>query len=292
MSNILTIDSVSKYYGKLKALNEVSFTIPENSIFAILGPNGSGKSTLIRILANLITSWEGDISYKNISIRNKENYINNFGFIVEDPSFYEYLSAKINLQILCRLTNSPFSRIEEVLSLVDLSNRKDELVSTYSYGMKQRLGIAQALLHDPKILILDEPNNGLDPVGVNQIADIIYRLSHEGKTICISTHSLNEVDRLCSDVAIMKKGSLVVAKNIRREKKVKRFFRIETFDTSLVLSKIKNFRGLSVLTAQSNSIIVSQSARSIPLPENKSFNKIKSIKSIQSESDLIEYYYA
>ena len=292
MSNILTIDSVSKYYGKLKALNEVSFTIPENSIFAILGPNGSGKSTLIRILANLITSWEGDISYKNISIRNKENYINNFGFIVEDPSFYEYLSAKINLQILCRLTNSPFSRIEEVLSLVDLSNRKDELVSTYSYGMKQRLGIAQALLHDPKILILDEPNNGLDPVGVNQIADIIYRLSHEGKTICISTHSLNEVDRLCSDVAIVKKGSLVVAKNIRREKKVKRFFRIETFDTSLVLSKIKNFRGVSVLTAQSNSIIVSQSARSIPLPENKSFNKIKSIKSIQSESDLIEYYYA
>ncbi len=292
MSNILTIDSVSKYYGKLKALNEVSFTIPENSIFAILGPNGSGKSTLIRILANLITSWEGDISYKNISIRNKENYINNFGFIVEDPSFYEYLSAKINLQILCRLTNSPFSRIEEVLSLVDLSNRKDELVSTYSYGMKQRLGIAQALLHDPKILILDEPNNGLDPVGVNQIADIIYRLSHEGKTICISTHSLNEVDRLCSDVAIMKKGSLVVAKNIRREKKVKRFFRIETFDTSLVLSKIKNFRGVSVLTAQSNSIIVSQSAKSIPLPENKSFNKIKSIKSIQSESDLIEYYYA
>tara|TARA_A100001011_G_scaffold50116_1_gene47993 strand:+ start:3130 stop:4008 length:879 start_codon:yes stop_codon:yes gene_type:complete len=292
VSNILTIDSVSKYYGKLKALNEVSFTIPENSIFAILGPNGSGKSTLIRILANLITSWEGDISYKNISIRNKENYINNFGFIVEDPSFYEYLSAKINLQILCRLTNSPFSRIEEVLSLVDLSNRKDELVSTYSYGMKQRLGIAQALLHDPKILILDEPNNGLDPVGVNQIADIIYRLSHEGKTICISTHSLNEVDRLCSDVAIMKKGSLVVAKNIRREKKVKRFFRIETFDTSLVLSKIKNFRGVSVLTAQSNSIIVSQSAKSIPLPENKSFNKIKSIKSIQSESDLIEYYYA
>ena len=292
MSNILTIDSVSKYYGKLKALNEVSFTIPENSIFAILGPNGSGKSTLIRILANLITSWEGDISFKNISIRNKENYINNFGFIVEDPSFYEYLSAKINLQILCRLTNSPFSRIEEVLSLVDLSNRKDELVSTYSYGMKQRLGIAQALLHDPKILILDGPNNVLDPVGVNQIADIIYRLSHEGKTICISTHSLNEVDRLCSDVAIMKKGSLVVAKNIRREKKVKRFFRIETFDTSFVLSKIKNFRGVSVLTAQSNSIIVSQSARSIPLPENKSFNKIKSIKSIQSESDLIEYYYA
>jgi len=292
VSNILTIDSVSKYYGELKALDRISFKIPENSIFAILGPNGSGKSTLIRILANLITSWEGDISYKNYSIRKKENYINNFGFIVEDPSFYEYLSAKINLQILCRLTNSPFSRVEEVLNLVDLSSRKDELVSTYSYGMKQRLGIAQALLHNPKILILDEPNNGLDPVGVNQIADIIYRLRHEGKTICISTHSLNEVDRLCTDVAIMKKGSLVVAKNIRSENKAKRFYRIETFDTPFVLSNIKKFRGLSVLAAQSNSIIVSQSVKSVPLPQNKSFNKIKSIKSIQSESDLIEYYYA
>jgi len=289
VSNILTINSVPKYYGELKALDGISFKIPENSIFAILGPNGSGKSTLIRILANLITSWEGDISYKNYSIRKKENYVNNFGFIVEDPSFYEYLSAKINLQILCRLTNSPFSRVEEVLNLVDLSSRKDELVSTYSYGMKQRLGIAQALLHNPKILILDEPNNGLDPVGVNQIADIIYRLRHEGKTICISTHSLNEVDRLCTDVAIMKKGSLVVAKNIRSENKAKRFYRIETFDTPFVLSNIKKFRGLSVLAAQSNSIIVSQSVKSVPLPQNKSFNKIKSIKSIQSESDLIEY---
>ena len=197
----------------------------------------------------------------------------------------------MNLRILCRLTNSPFARIEEVLSLVDLSDRKDELVSNYSYGMKQRLGIAQALLHDPKILILDEPNNGLDPVGVNQIADIIYKLSHEGKTICISTHSLNEVDRLCTDVAIMKKGRLVIAKDIRGVSSKKRFFRVETFDAKYVLSKIKSLRGLSVLAAQSNSILVSQSVNSIPLTENKTFSKIKSIKSIQIESDLIEYYY-
>ena len=291
MSNILSIDTVSKYYGQLKALDGISFEVPENSIFAILGPNGSGKSTLIRVLAGLITSWEGDIFYKNHSIRKKENYTNNFGFIIEDPSFYEYLSGAMNLRILCRLTNSPFARIEEVLSLVDLSDRKDELVSNYSYGMKQRLGIAQALLHDPKILILDEPNNGLDPVGVNQIADIIYKLSHEGKTICISTHSLNEVDRLCTDVAIMKKGRLVIAKDIRGVSSKKRFFRVETFDAKYVLSKIKSLRGLSVLAAQSNSILVSQSVNSIPLTENKTFNKIKSIKSIQIESDLIEYYY-
>ena len=124
MSDILTINSVSKYYGKLSALNDISFKVPENSIFAILGPNGSGKSTLIRILAGLATTWEGDIYYKNYPIRNNKNYINNFGFIVEDPSFYEYLSATVNLQILCRLTNSSFSRIDEVLKLVDLNDRQ------------------------------------------------------------------------------------------------------------------------------------------------------------------------
>ena len=292
MPNILKVENVSKHYGKIKALNSVNFEVPENSIFAILGPNGSGKSTLIRILAGLITSWQGKIHYKNQPIRKNKNYVNNFGFIVEDPSFYEYLTAATNLQILCRLTKSPFSRIDEVLSLVDLSERKDELVSNFSYGMKQRLGIAQALLHDPKILVLDEPNNGLDPVGVNQIADIIYRLSHEGKTICISTHSLNEVDRLCTDVAIMNKGSLIISKSIHNGKKNKRFFRIETSDTNHVLSKIKKIRGITILTAQSNSIIVSQSSRSIPLIENKIFSKINSIKSVHHESDLIEYYYA
>ncbi len=292
MSKFLKIENVSKFYGKLKALDDISFAVPENSIFALLGPNGSGKSTLIRILAGLVTNWEGEIYLKNQSIRKNQKYINNFGFIVEDPSFYEYLSAATNLQILCRLTGSSFSRIEEVLNLVELNDRRNELVSSFSYGMKQRLGIAQALLHDPKILVLDEPNNGLDPVGVNQIADIIYRLSHEGKTICISTHSLSEVDRLCTDVAILKKGNLIINKNIRNSKKTKRFFRIETSNTNHVLSKIKKMRGISVLNAQSNSIIISQSSRSIPLSKNKTFSKITSIKSVRSESNLIEFYYA
>ena len=232
MSSILTFENVSKNYGKLNALSNIQFEIPENSIFAILGPNGSGKSTLIRILAGLITSWNGNIFYKGNSIHNDKNYLKNFGFIVEDPSFYQYLSAIKNLQIFCRLTNTPFSRINEVLDLVDLLDRKYDKVSNYSYGMKQRLGIAQALLHDPKILILDEPNNGLDPIGVNQIADIIYKLNHDGKTICISTHSLTEVDRLCSDVAILKEGKLIINKNIKTELKRKNFFRIEISDLS------------------------------------------------------------
>ena len=288
MSSILTFENVSKNYGKLNALSNIQFEIPENSIFAILGPNGSGKSTLIRILAGLITSWNGNIFYKDNSIHNDKNYLKNFGFIVEDPSFYQYLSAIKNLQIFCRLTNTPFSRINEVLDLVDLLDRKYDKVSNYSYGMKQRLGIAQALLHDPKILILDEPNNGLDPIGVNQIADIIYKLNHDGKTICISTHSLTEVDRLCSDVAILKEGKLIINKNIQTELKRKKFFRIEISDLSKAIKKIK---GVSIISKQSNSIIVSQNAKNISLTENKNLKKLEYIQSVHTESNLIEHYY-
>ena len=291
MSSILTFENVSKNYGKLNALSNIQFEIPENSIFAILGPNGSGKSTLIRILAGLITSWNGNIFYKDNSIYNDKNYLKNFGFIVEDPSFYQYLSAIKNLQIFCRLTNTPFSRINEVLDLVDLLDRKYDKVSNYSYGMKQRLGIAQALLHDPKILILDEPNNGLDPIGVNQIADIIYKLNHDGKTICISTHSLTEVDRLCSDVAILKEGKLIINKNIQTELNRKKFFRIEISDLSKAIKVIKKIKGVSIISKKSNSIIVSQNAKNISLTENKNLKKFEYIKSVHTESNLIEHYY-
>ena len=291
MSSILTFENVSKNYGKLNALSNIQFEIPENSIFAILGPNGSGKSTLIRILAGLITSWNGNIFYKDNSIHNDKNYLKNFGFIVEDPSFYQYLSAIKNLQIFCRLTNTPFSRINEVLDLVDLLDRKYDKVSNYSYGMKQRLGIAQALLHDPKILILDEPNNGVDPIGVNQIADIIYKLNHDGKTICISTHSLTEVDRLCSDVAILKEGKLIINKNIKTELKRKNFFRIEISDLSKAIKVIKKIKGVSIISKQSNSIIVSQNAKNISLTENKNLKKFEYIQSVHTESNLIEHYY-
>ena len=291
MSSILTFENVSKNYGKLNALSNIQFEIPENSIVAILGPNGSGKSTLIRILAGLITSWNGNIFYKGNSIHNDKNYLKNFGFIIEDPSFYQYLSAIKNLQIFCRLTNTPFSRINEVLDLVDLLDRKYDKVSNYSYGMKQRLGIAQALLQDPKILILDEPNNGLDPIGVNQIADIIYKLNHDGKTICISTHSLTEVDRLCSDVAILKEGKLIINKNIQTELKRKKFFRIEISDLSKAIKVIKKIKGVSIISKQSNSIIVSQNAKNISLTENKNLKKLEYIQSVHTESNLIEHYY-
>ena len=212
---MLEFKNISKNYKTIQALKDVSFSIPENSIFGILGANGSGKSTFMKILPGLIYDWSGEIYYNNKLIDQKNMLLKkDFGYLIESPTFYEYLSARHNLELLSRISEVDKDRIDYVLDLVNLTNRSHDKVDTYSYGMKQRLGIAQALLHDPEILILDEPTNGLDPLGVNSMADLIMRLNHLGKTICISTHSLVEVDRLCTHVAILKKGKLIVTREM------------------------------------------------------------------------------
>ena len=290
-NNRVSIKELSKNYNDLKALDKISFDTPSKSIFALLGPNGSGKSTLIKVLSKLIKEWDGDIFYNGESIKSNNNYIKNFGFIIEDPCFYEYLSAKKNLQIFSRLTNTPSERINAVLELVDLVNRANDKVSNFSYGMKQRLGIAQALLHDPEILVLDEPNNGLDPIGVNKMADLIYRLNQEGKTICISTHSLSEVDRLCSDVAILKEGKLLITKNIKKLSKNNKFYRLEVFDITSASNYIKTFSDVKIIAQENNILIISIDSSEPTNILPMKLNDHASVKSVHRESNLIQYFY-
>ncbi len=290
-NNRVSIKELSKNYNDLKALDKISFDIPSKSIFALLGPNGSGKSTLIKVLSKLIKEWDGDIFYNGESIKSNNNYIKNFGFIIEDPCFYEYLSAKKNLQIFSRLTNTPSERINAVLELVDLVNRANDKVSNFSYGMKQRLGIAQALLHNPEILVLDEPNNGLDPIGVNKMADLIYRLNQEGKTICISTHSLSEVDRLCSDVAILKEGKLLITKNIKKLSKNNKFYRLEVFDISSASNYIKTFSDVKIIAQENNILIISIDSSEPTNILPMKLDEHASVKSVHRESNLIQYFY-
>tara|TARA_B100001123_G_C15329936_1_gene1030871 strand:+ start:1902 stop:2789 length:888 start_codon:yes stop_codon:yes gene_type:complete len=287
----ISINGLSKSYKNIKALDNVSFTIPIGSIFALLGPNGSGKSTLIKILARLIRDWKGSILFNGNSINQSNDHLNKFGFIVEDPCFYEYLSAKKNLEIFSRLTGTSFHQIEKVLELVDLRHRSDDKVAKYSYGMKQRLGIAQALLHDPKILVLDEPTNGLDPLGVNSMADLIFRLNQAGKTICISTHSLIEVDRICSHVAILKKGKLLVTKEINLLEEDGEFFRLEVFDLRSAVSFIKTFDELEIISQENNIIIVKKNISDNSDDFNSMIGDQRSIKSFHKESNLIQYFY-
>ena len=204
---ILEFKNIVKSYNQVEALKDISFSIPENSIFGILGANGSGKSTFMKILPGLIYDWSGKIFYKDKLIQKNDMILRQeFGYLIEAPTFYEYLSARKNLEILARISNVNCSRIDEVLELVELSHRSKDKVSAYSYGMKQRLGIAQALLHNPKILILDEPNNGLDPNGINDMIRLIKNLKTQGKTICLSTHNLKDVEELCTDFTVFKDG--------------------------------------------------------------------------------------
>jgi len=209
-NDLIKLNNIIKNFGNSKALNNISFSIPKNSIFGLLGPNGSGKSTLMRILSGLIIEWDGEIFFENQDVKlNQKYFLQRCGFLIENPTFYEYLSARQNLSLLAKLSNSSNQSINNVLNDVDLVEDADRKVGDFSYGMKQRLGIAQAILHNPDILFLDEPNNGLDPLGIREMNKTILKLHNKGKTICVSTHILNDVEELCSDVVILKEGKLI-----------------------------------------------------------------------------------
>ena len=207
---ILSIINLSKSFGKRKAVDNLSFDIREGEIFGFLGPNGAGKSTAIRSMLSLIKPDEGDIEIFNKSVRKYHNSaLQKVGALVERPDFYDYLSAYRNLSILATMDDVSKKRIDEVLEIVGLTDRREDKVKAYSQGMKQRLGIAQALLSNPKLLILDEPTNGLDPRGMKEVRDLIRKLSQEGITILLSSHILHEVEQVCTTMAIINLGKLI-----------------------------------------------------------------------------------
>ncbi len=207
---ILSIKNLSKSFGKRKAVDNLSFEIKEGEIFGFLGPNGAGKSTAIRSMLALIKPDEGDIAIFDKSVRKlKNSALEHVGALVERPDFYEYLSARRNLSLLAAMDNVSKKRVEEVLKIVGLADRGDDKVKAFSQGMKQRLGIAQALLSNPKLLILDEPTNGLDPRGMKEVRDLIRKLSQDGITILLSSHILHEVEQVCTSMAIINLGKLI-----------------------------------------------------------------------------------
>ncbi len=206
---ILTIEKISKNYGPVKALQEVSFEVPQGSVFGILGPNGSGKTTLLGIVMDVLKSTAG--SFKLFDELPGAHHRRRIGTLLETPNFYHYLSAVQNLKITAAIKQTDEADILRVLELVDLLPRKDSPFSTYSLGMKQRLAIAAALLGDPEVLVLDEPTNGLDPVGIAEIRELIRKLAAEGKTIIMASHMLDEVEKVCTHVAILKFGKLITS---------------------------------------------------------------------------------
>ena len=286
---ILNFEKIKKSFGQIIALDDVSFNVDKNSIHGILGPNGSGKSTLMRILSGLIKSWSGNIFLHDEKIqKNSNEYLKSFGFMIEEPSFYEYLSAEENLKIFCRLLNYNFDVVFESLKRVDLYDWRKTKVKNFSYGMKQRLGIAQAILHDPDILILDEPNNGLDPKGIADMNSLIEGLQEEGKTICISTHILKDVERLCDSVTVLKKGKLILNSAIKDLMIKSKLINISSTKISQLEDYLKN-NIKSKIIQSSNKFLILESNISIQEITAKIPNDIP-ITSITRDSGLTELF--
>lgn len=208
MSPILSIQKVSKAYGPIQALKDVSFDVPEGCVFGVLGPNGSGKTTLLGTILDVLIPQAG--SYSWFGGMKAEDARKQIGSLLETPNFYHYLSAYNNLEITGRIRKNGIDDRIRVLHQVGLFERKDSKFQTFSLGMKQRLAIGAALLGKPKVLVLDEPTNGLDPAGIAEIRELIRTLHKEGLTIIIASHLLDEIEKVCTHVAILKRGHLLL----------------------------------------------------------------------------------
>jgi ABC-type multidrug transport system ATPase subunit len=244
---ILSIENLSKSYGRIQALKNVSFAVPEGSVFGILGPNGSGKTTMLGTIMDILKPTSG--TYKLFDEVPTELHRRRIGTLLETPNFYHYLSGVKNLELAAEIKQHGKEDIPRVLEMVDLTKRKDSKFSTYSLGMKQRLAIASCLLGNPKVLVFDEPTNGLDPVGIAEIRDLMKNLYSEGKTIIMASHLLDEVEKVCTHVAILKKGELVTTGNVNE---------ILSNEDMVEVGAIDSEKLLQVLNAMGNNIRVAK----------------------------------
>jgi ABC-2 type transport system ATP-binding protein len=205
----ISVKNLSKRYGEVIAVNDASFEVPLGTICGFVGPNGSGKTTTIRMLLGLIKPSSGTGSIIGNSINHPEKYLQEVGAMIEGPAFYPALSGLENLKVLAKLGGIPLERCQELLDLVDLGERGRDKYKTYSLGMKQRLGIAAALLPNPKLLVLDEPTNGLDPAGIQEIRDLLEKLAADGVTVFVSSHLLSELEMISKHLVMLRKGEVI-----------------------------------------------------------------------------------
>lgn len=227
LEKILTVSNLTKKFGYLTAVKDLSFTIEKGNVYGILGPNGSGKSTTLGIVLNVVNRTQGEFSWFDGNASTHEA-LKKVGAIIERPNFYPYMTAVQNLKLVCKIKEVSTDKIEEKLELVGLLDRKNSKFKTYSLGMKQRLAIASALLNDPEILILDEPTNGLDPQGIHQIREIIKKIAQQGTTILLASHLLDEVEKVCSHVVILRKGEKLYSGRVDDMMATHGFFELKT----------------------------------------------------------------
>lgn len=234
METILSINNLNKIYsGGVHAVKNVSLEIKKGNVYGILGPNGSGKSTTLGIVLNVVNKTSGDYQWFGGKIQTHDA-LKKVGAIIERPNFYPYMSARENLELVCKIKNIDYKKVQEKLALVGLLERENSNFKTFSLGMKQRLAIASALLNDPEILILDEPTNGLDPQGIHQIRDIIKQIASLGTTILLASHLLDEVEKVCSHVLVLRKGEILYSGTVHGMSNKADFFELNSSDNKKI----------------------------------------------------------
>lgn len=295
VEKIIEVKNLVKDYGKFRAVDDVSFDVFQGDVFGFLGPNGAGKSTTIRTMLTLISSTSGEIKIfgKELNAHRKE-ILAEIGCIVEKPDFYKYLSAQKNLEIFARVSGKKVSKskIAEVIEFVGLKGRENDKVKGFSHGMRQRLGIAQTLIHDPKLIILDEPTTGLDPQGILDIRNLILQLKHErNKTVLLSSHILSEIELIANRMVIISKGKTLVQGNVRElldEKVLLVSFSVSDPEKAKMILQ-KDF-SKSVQSITKDQILLQLSKDEIPVCNKLITEAGISVFSIESKRKLEDYF--
>jgi ABC-2 type transport system ATP-binding protein len=255
LETILKITNLHKKYRKVHAVNNVSVEIKKGNVYGILGPNGSGKSTTLGIVLNVVNRTSGEFEWFDGKYSTHEA-LKKVGAIIERPNFYPYMTAEDNLKLVCKIKNIPYTKVYEKLELVGLLERKDSKFKTFSLGMKQRLAIASALLNDPEILILDEPTNGLDPQGIRQIRDLIRIIANQGTTILLASHLLDEVEKVCSHVIVIRNGVTLYQGTVDGITANEGFFELESENLEQLKLALLHFSQIEKIEKEETKLLV------------------------------------
>ena len=254
LENILSLKNLNKKFGRIHAVNNLSFDIQKGNVYGILGPNGSGKSTTLGIILNVVNKTSGEFTWFDGRVSTHEA-LKRVGAIIERPNFYPYMSAVENLKLVCKIKEIPYDKIDEKLKSVNLYERRNSKFKTFSLGMKQRLAIASALLNDPEILILDEPTNGLDPQGIHEIRSIIKNIANNGTTILLASHLLDEVEKVCSHVVVIREGIKLYSGRVDEMTASHGIVEMETHHSKMELfSALKGFEGIESVQEEGEKI--------------------------------------
>ena len=267
MKEILATHGLSKSYKNVQAIKDLNLKISEGQSFGILGPNGSGKTTTLSIITGIIRQEGG--SFRWFGVDPTPHQRKSIGSLIEMPHFYPYLNLEKNLKIICEIKGIPYDEILRVLKIAKLDERKKSKFSTLSLGMKQRLGIAAALLGDPRVLVLDEPTNGLDPEGIAEVREIVLEQVGGGKTLILASHILHEVEKICTHVAVLKEGDLLVAGPVKELLAEEEIIEVSCSDNETLRRKLTDSRLAKEIDSEYDLLVITLNDNVVPADINK-----------------------